>query len=229
MGRETHIVKLESLASDSFHAIKAAQSVDLNIKHKLTHELKVDTDFPIEWNIGVIIGNSGSGKSTLAAKLFGFESFEPDPSKAIIDQFPDSWTYEQRAAALCGMGLSSIPCWIRPMRTLSTGQQARANAALKLEHAGTKTIVLDEWTSTVDRNIAMIMSERLSKFVRNNKKKVVICSCHFDILPWLRPDWVIDCNSQTYANKPNYEKKNFNSMFENAAVDHGTCLASIII
>jgi len=229
MGRETHIVKLESLASGSFHAIKAAQSVDLNIKEKLTHELKVDTDFPVEWNVGVIIGNSGSGKSTLAAKLFGFESFEPDSSKAIIDQFPDSWTYEQRAAALCGMGLSSVPCWIRPMRTLSTGQQARATAALKLEHAGSVTIVLDEWTSTVDRNVAMIMSERLSKFARSNKKHVVVCACHFDILAWLQPDWIIDCNMQTFSGKQNFEKKNFNSMSENAAVHHGTCLASITI
>ena len=229
MGRETHIIKLESIASESFHAIKAAQSVDLNIKEKLTHELKIETEFKNEWSVGAIVGNSGSGKSTLAEKLFNAVSFTPDLSKAIIDQFPEQWDYEARANALCGMGLSSVPCWIRPMKTLSTGQQARASAALKLAHANENIVVLDEWTSTVDRNIAMIMSERLSKFARNNKKRVVVCACHFDILAWLNPDWVIDCNSQSFSNEHNYEKKNFNSMCENAAAHRGTCLASITI
>ena len=55
------------------------------------------------------------------------------------------------------MGLSQVPCWVRPAFTLSNGQQARAKIALTL--ADNKDLaVIDEWTSVVDRTVAKVMS-----------------------------------------------------------------------
>ena len=42
------------------------------------------------------------------------------------------------------------------------------------------------------------MSHCLQKFARKNKKKIVILSCHYDVLEWLIPDWLIDCNEQKF-------------------------------
>lgn len=229
MGCETYLIHLQSAASDSFYALKAAQSVDLNVHEKLTHDLKIEANIDGDWHVAAIVGNSGSGKTTLAKKMFDTKLFEPNCDECIIDQFPNDWDYDQRANALCGMGLASVPCWIRPLNTLSTGQQARAFAALKLAHSGSEVVVLDEWTSTVDRTIAMIMSERLAKYARAKNKKVVVCACHFDILAWLNPDWMIDCNKSEFVKTPKFEKKNLHSNCANVLDANGRCLANIII
>ena len=36
------------------------------------------------------------------------------------------------------------------------------------------------------------MSYALQRYVRQKKLKVVICSCHFDIIEWLTPDYIFN-------------------------------------
>jgi GNAT superfamily N-acetyltransferase len=62
-------------------------------------------------------------------------------------------------------------------------------------------IVIDEWTSVVDRTVAKVMSHCIQKHARKTGKKIVLMSCHYDVIEWLNPDWVIDANKQTFENR----------------------------
>jgi ABC-type dipeptide/oligopeptide/nickel transport system ATPase subunit len=195
---QNYRVKLQSEASKSYRCSRAANSLDIDVNKKLVHELSVNADVESDFSIGLIVGASGSGKTTLARSIYGDEALRDviDLGKPIIDQFPSEWSYDDCASALIGIGLSSVPCWIRPSVTLSNGQRARAEAALKM--LGDKTTVIDEWTSVVDRTVAKAMSVNVSKYARKNGKRIVLLSCHYDVLEWLCPDWIIDCNTQQF-------------------------------
>lgn len=199
---QNYVVRLQSPISKSFRCQKAADSLDIDTEKKSIHELRIKADLETPFQIGMIIGSSGSGKTTLAKKMFGEDCFTVhyDASKPVIEQFPAEMTYDECAEALLGIGLTSVPCWIRPMYTLSNGQRARAEAALAL-YSDRDTIIIDEWTSVVDRTVAKVMSHCVQKFARRRSKKVILLSCHFDIIEWVNPDWVINCNEQTYEDR----------------------------
>lgn len=198
---QTYSVNLQSIASHGFRCQMAANSVDLDVSKKLQHSFEVKADLDTPWNVGLIVGASGSGKTTLAKKIFGDDCFDiqVDLDKPVIDQFPADWTYDQCQAALIGIGLSQVPCWVRPLRTLSNGQQHRAIAALTM--ATGANFVVDEWTSVVDRTVGKAMSLCLGKHARKTGTRVVAVSCHYDVLEWLDPDWVIDCNKAEYHDR----------------------------
>jgi len=195
-------VLLKSPVSTSFRCQKAADSLDINTSEKSVHHLKVSADINADYSIGLIIGASGSGKTTLAKQIFGEKVFESDldQSLPIIEQFPSNLEYDDCAKLLSGVGLTSVPCWIRPVYTLSNGQKARAEIALNLAKNAELSVV-DEWTSVVDRTVAKVMSYCVSKHIRASGKKIVLLSCHYDVLEWLDPDWVIDCNKQSYTDR----------------------------
>jgi len=199
---QTYVVNLQSKVFDTFRCTKAAQSLDIDIKEKSIHHLKVTADIESEFNIGLIYGASGSGKTTLAKQIFGNDVFKTylDKSKAVIDQFPPDWSYEQCQEALNGIGLTSVPCWIKPAGNLSNGQQARAEAALAMA-SNAPIIVIDEWTSVVDRNVAKVMSHCVQKYARKANRKIILLSCHHDVFEWLNPDWMIDVNEQQYIDR----------------------------
>jgi ABC-type lipoprotein export system ATPase subunit/GNAT superfamily N-acetyltransferase len=193
-------VVLQSPMFSSFRCQCAANSLDIDVAKKSVHHLHIDNvNIPSKWNIGLVVGSSGSGKTTLIKKLFGDNVFDCDIDEnlPIIEQFPKSMTYEDCAKILNGIGLTSVPCWIRPYKTLSNGQQARAQAAFLMSKTN-DIVCLDEWTSVVDRTVAKAMSVCVDKFTRKNNKKIILCSCHYDIIEWLRPDWIIDCNRQEF-------------------------------
>lgn len=203
---QTYHVKLQSPISDSFRAVRAANSLDINTADKSVHELRVTADLASPYNVGLIVGSSGSGKTTLARSIWGDFSQRLDPAKAVIDQFPEGMSYDDCAQALNGIGLTSVPCWIKPAGVLSNGQRARAEAALALHDMGRDAIVLDEWTSVVDRNVAKVMSHCVQKYARRVNRQTVLVACHYDIIDWLQPDWIIDCNSQTYTDRRSLPK-----------------------
>jgi len=196
-------VRLESPVSDSFRCVRAANSLDINMNEKSVHELEVNADLDSPFNIGLILGASGSGKTTLAKQIYGEDALTTiiDASKPIIEQFPKDWSYDDCANALAGMGLTSVPCWIRPVYTLSNGQKARAEAALGLSKIDNSIHVIDEWTSVVDRTVAKVMSHCVQKHARRNNKRIVLLSCHYDVIEWLNPDWIIDCNKQEFIDR----------------------------
>jgi ABC-type ATPase with predicted acetyltransferase domain len=142
-----------------------------------------------DWNIGVIYGGSGCGKSTILNKLGGVKAIEFDKDKALISNF-DWLEPEQASRVLTSIGLSSVPTWLRPFHLLSNGEQYRATLAYTIAKANDGDIILiDEYTSVVDRDVAKAMSFALQKYIRRENKKIILASCHFDIMEWLLPDW----------------------------------------
>lgn len=199
---QTYNVKLEAKPFQSFRCQLAANSLDIDVEKKLTHELNIQADLKSNFNIGLIIGSSGSGKSSLAREIFGQDIFkiEIDLTKPVLENFDKSLKYEDCVDYLLSVGLSSVPCWLKPINILSNGQQARALAAIELSRSK-DIIVIDEWTSVVDRTIAKIMSHSIRKAVKKYNKKIILISCHFDIIEWLDPDWIIDCNDQKFIDR----------------------------
>jgi ABC-type lipoprotein export system ATPase subunit/GNAT superfamily N-acetyltransferase len=165
----------------------------------INNNIKLDFD----WNIGVIYGGSGTGKSTLLKQFGEIKTPIFDNSKSLISNF--DWIEPEEAAnILSSMGLSSIPCWLRPHAVLSNGEQYRANMAYCVSKAQDNEIILiDEYTSVVDRDVAKAMSNALQKYIRRTNKKIILASCHFDIMEWLQPDWIYSPNKER-VEKPDY-------------------------
>jgi ABC-type lipoprotein export system ATPase subunit/GNAT superfamily N-acetyltransferase len=155
-------------------------------------------NIPDKWNIGVIYGGSGTGKTTILKHCFKKEIDKAhfDNSISLISNF--DWLEPKEATLLLTqMGLASVPCWLRPHNTLSNGEQYRANLAYIVGKAKENDVILiDEYTSVVDRDVAKSMSNALQKYIRRNNKKIVLASCHFDIMEWLQPDWIYSPNKR---------------------------------
>lgn len=197
-------MRLESPVFRTFRCQKAADSLDIDVEKKAVHELSVPVDLVTPFNVGLIVGASGSGKTTLAKQIWGENCFRSvlDLDRAVIDQLPDEWSYDDCASVLAGVGLTSVPCWIRAAGALSNGQRARAEAALLMSQLTDGGITaIDEWTSVVDRTVAKAMSHCVQKHARRAEKRVVLLSCHYDVIDWLNPDWIVDCNRATYTDR----------------------------
>jgi ABC-type lipoprotein export system ATPase subunit len=156
-------------------------------------------DFPLEqkpWQIGLVVGPSGCGKSTLARRLWPTAldhsaALRHVDRGSVVDAFPDGWPIDQIAQLLASVGLASPPCWLRPLRVLSTGQQFRVTLALLLAAAPPGGLVVcDEFSSVVDRTVAQIGSHALARTVRSRGLRFIAITCHEDVEQWLQPDWV---------------------------------------
>jgi len=158
--------------------------------------LRWSFNVPIEdrdWQIGMVVGPSGSGKSTVAEQLFYaniIKEFAWPSDKAIVDGFSEEASIKDITAALSNVGFSAPPAWRRPYSALSTGEQFRVTIARALVEAPSP-IVIDEFTSVVDRDVAKVASAAIAKSIRKSNKQFVAISCHYDIIDWLQPDWVL--------------------------------------
>lgn len=183
---------------------------DVPITDKITTVIKDNLELPSEWQIGVVCGASGSGKSTILKKHFGEPFSFKWNNESIISNFKHI-TPTEASEMLCAVGLSSVPTWLVPYENLSNGEKFRADMAMALSKSN--FIVIDEYTSVVDRNVALAMSNSIQKYVRKHNKKIVLASCHFDILKTLKPDWVYNpTDGETLYNVVKYADVNKFSM-----------------
>ena len=166
-----------------------------DIQNKTESNVTIEANLehlPKDWNIGVVYGGSGTGKTTILKNFFKKEmnTYNFDYNKSLISNF--DWLQPKDATfLLSSMGLSSVPTWLRPFHTLSNGEQYRASLAYMVGKAKENEVILiDEYTSVVDRDVAKAMSNALQKYIRRTNKKIVLASCHFDIMDWLQPDWI---------------------------------------
>lgn len=168
-----------------------------------TSEVSWDVRLPIDdapWNIGLIVGPSGCGKSTIAKELFTLtDSFEWPENKSIVDAFPKSMGIKEITGLLSSVGFSSPPSWLRPFHVLSNGEQFRVTIARAM--AESDTVVIDEFSSVVDRTVAQIGSAAISKSIRRQNRKFVAIACHYDIIDWLQPDWIYEPATGTFSRR----------------------------
>lgn len=188
-------VKATTPIQKSARVLQMAGMFDVPIEEKATHVL--DAELPIEerpWNVGLIVGPSGTGKSTLARHLWPGETatnFAWSPDRAILDDFPDGMSIRDIVSLLTSVGLGSPPAWMRPHHTLSNGEAFRATMARSLSETD-GLVVVDEFTSVVDRQVAKVASHTVQKTVRRQQRQFVAVTCHYDVADWLQPDWVFD-------------------------------------
>lgn len=153
------------------------------------------------WSIGLIAGPSGSGKSTLARHLWPQQMTRTNEwakDAAIVDCFPKGMPIGDITGLLTAVGLGTTPAWLRPHWSLSTGEQFRADVALALTRDD-DPVVIDEFTSVVDRQVGKVASYAVAKAARRRGQRLVAVTCHEDVEEWLCPDWVMRMDSVEFT------------------------------
>lgn len=196
---------------DSYRSarVKSLFNVESGCNFSLAADLPVDAG---DWQIGLVVGPSGSGKSSLGAAFWGADKvYAPAwPADApIVDAIAPGGAFNEVTGALSAVGLGSVPAWLRPYPVLSNGERFRADLARLLAEAGSdlrptdaelrfpnaagrRQVVVDEFTSVVDRQIAKVGALAFGKAWRRTGGQAVLLSCHYDVVEWLAPDWVFD-------------------------------------
>ena len=195
---------------DSFRVQQVAGMFDVSLAEKLSETFHAEIpDASEPWRVGLIVGPSGSGKSTVAREIFGGSLYSGHAwpnDRAVIDCVGELPTREI-VGMFTAVGFSSPPSWVKPYHVLSRGEQFRCDLVRALaqgaEQAGTKPreslpiVAFDEFTSVVDRNVARIGSAAVAKAIRDDRIGVrfVAATCHYDVIDWLAPDWVVDMST----------------------------------
>lgn len=186
---------LESEVVQSPRVVQMSGIFDVPATEKSRVEFHFDV--PLEeklWQVGLIVGPSGAGKSSVARHLFGndmVESYDWPHGKAVVDGF-DKMGIKEITAALNSVGFSSPPNWVRPYHVLSNGERFRANMARAIVDPR-ELVVVDEFTSVVDRQVAKVGSHSIQRAVRARPgKRFVAVTCHYDVEEWLQPDWILE-------------------------------------
>lgn len=192
----SHIV-IESEIVSSFRVEQVRGMFDVPNKDKVTHEW--DVKIPCEerpWRIGLIVGPSGAGKTTIGKRLFPearfHEGYDWPADKSLVDGFPKTLDGKSITQSLSSVGFSSPPHWLKRYSHLSNGQKFRAELA-RLMLEDDDTVIFDEFTSVVDRDVAKVSCAAVAKALRaRSKPNLIALSCHYDIIDWLNPDWIYD-------------------------------------
>lgn len=210
-------IEIHNYTSD-FNSYRAARVKSLfNAESGCNFNLTIENvDLSGEWNIGVVVGASGSGKTSIGKEIFNENKIVDlsqgwSKDKPIIDDIAPNGDFNTVTGLLASVGLGDVPAWLRPFRVLSNGEQFRAGLARVICEKPDE-IVIDEFTSVIDRQIAKIGAQAFQKAWRreNPKGKVVLLTPHYDVLDWLQPDWVIDTTQKTFERgclrrRPNIE------------------------
>lgn len=187
-----------SETADSIKVERVRSMFNVEAEAAEQFDLVLDLDLPDDWTLGAVVGPSGSGKTSLGAQIGRIVDPKWAKEKALVDSFDKGASFDDITGALASVGLGDVPAWLRPYAVLSMGEQFRANLARTLVDADPKVRwVLDEFTSVVDRQIARIGALAFGKAWKRKGGQLVVLSCHYDILPWLKPDWVLDMAGST--------------------------------
>lgn len=188
----------------------------------------VDVELPDTWSVGLIVGPSGSGKSTIAKELFPEAISTPKySSKSVVDEMPAGISLDKIERMFGAVGFNSPPSWLKPYHVLSNGEKMRVDLAYCLLNSE-NVVVFDEFTSVVDRQIAKVASLCVQKAVREQKRQFIAVACHYDIIDWLMPDWILDTKSMAVTTaKKKGQRSNYKS--GKGTDQNGRYLCDIII
>lgn len=198
---QTVNIVVETPVSRTARARQVCSMFDAPPESKARREWSLQIDLDSNpWNIGLVVGPSGSGKSTVMRHLWGEPKTLTWSGASMLDDFDSSLSIEQITSVCGSVGLNSIPSWVKPFSVLSNGEQFRADLARRLV-SDSEIIVVDEFTSVVDRQVAQVGSHAVQKYVRKAGKRFVAVTCHYDVADWLQPDWVLDMSTNSFQRR----------------------------
>ena len=159
----------------------------------------------------LIVGPSGSGKTSLlknlqkevfpqhAEKFIPSGGYDHNKGRSIVDAFGSAADAKEY---LGHVGMGSIPEWGKPYEALSRGNRYRASVAIQLAKRQRNTpCIFDEWTSVLDRGVAMGISLSMAKMMKKAREKKgdqgpwVFAACHDDVAKYLQPRFIVYCSS----------------------------------
>ena len=211
------IVEVHNRCSDfdSYRSarVKSLFNAETGANFDLTAELPIDDK---AWSIGIVVGPSGSGKTSIGRSVWGGEALDNftgwPADKPIIDAISPRGDFNEITAALAAVGLGTVPTWLRPYTVLSNGEQFRANLA-RIICEQPAQVVIDEFTSVVDRQIAkfgaLAFSKSWKRLAKAGGNQCILLSCHYDIIDWVEPDWVFDTATGQYSGRGLWRRPKF--------------------
>lgn len=171
---------------DKANMITEAFGIDAGYVRKIC-----DIDIPDEWDILYITGESGSGKSTIAREMFKNYTAEKVPDTKLFLWGGQTEAQQVKTLSILTLvGISDATMFVSSYNELSDSQQARARIALEIM-SDKKTIVVDEFLSTLDRKTAKAVAYCIQKAVRSFGKRAVFITAHDDLSDYLMPDYII--------------------------------------
>lgn len=184
------------------------------------HIIASDLEIPVQdGEIVLFTGESGSGKSSLMKALRSsletngqrvVSLGEIDLGKRLLVDSLDL-PFEESLQLLSSCGLGEAHLLLRTPQELSDGQRYRFQLARALS-TKSKWILADEYTATLDRTLAKVISFNIRKSSDRSKTGFLLATTHDDIVSDLSPDVLVRCqlNGQVEiitANVENCKKK----------------------
>lgn len=151
--------------------------------------------------IVLFTGSSGSGKSSMLRMVSEQLSQQATvlditsltlPEKPLVDALPVEVKAGLDLLAACG--LSEAQLLLRTPSELSEGQRYRFRLALGLaqlmrrDPATSAWLLADEFTATLDRTLARVLSFNLSRLARKYQVGCLLATTHDDVAADLQPD-----------------------------------------
>ena len=185
-----NIIKVDMPQSE--HTKHVAKIGDFAHDFELTYP-QWELNLPSDWKIIAIVGQSGTGKTGLLNSLKTHQIDYPQwNDRPIIEHIHKS--PKLACKWLGSVGLNTMPTWLKQYSVLSMGERYRAMASYLL--ARYDELYFDEYTSTLDRDSAMALSTSLHKTINRENKRLIVATCHRDIIEHLKPCYVIDLDKE---------------------------------
>ncbi|UQS83962.1 hypothetical protein [Bombilactobacillus thymidiniphilus] len=204
--------KKVDLDSSSSYVKKIQNMFGITNSERIIYD-DVNLDLIKDAQITCISGPSGSGKSLIGRTIEKRYGYSKVPLKVeneipIIESL--NVPFEKSLYYLNMVGLSEAYLYLTPYENLSTGQQFRYYLA-QILLSGVSKVLIDEFTSFLDRDTAQIVSYNLQKVIRKSELSIVVITTNDDLEKYLQPDVHVKLNefSKISIIKNNHDGGNY--------------------